>query len=244
MATWWMAAFACLVLPGAEPAGSPPALVPATLQSQAPEQPDQAAPSARTGRELMAACRAALQRWARPSDEQAQQAAVELLGLYHELQQDTELAVSQREGLRLVVRRRLLALAQQIERQVAVRREGAGAEAQVPPTVQAAQQKGVLAQQGAWPGMGPGMRPGGRAPGMMAPGMMGPMGGAGNQPADAGEQLADLIRQTVAPDMWIEMGGPGSMYYWVPGRALVVRQTDQVHEQIADLLRQLRRAGN
>lgn len=224
MATWWMALVASFALPAAEQTGQPAA-------------------TARSGRELMAACRGALQRWARVGDADATVAAIELLGLYRELQQDTGLAVAQREGLRLVVRRRLLALAEQIERQAAARRRekaaAAGADAQVPPSIQAGQQTAALAQQAAWPGMGPGMMPGG-----LGAGMMGPMGGAANQPADAGEQLVELIRQTIAPDMWLEMGGPGSMYYWLPGRALVVRQTDEVHEQIADLLRQLRRAGN
>lgn len=258
MATWWMALVASLTLPAAEPAADQAGPRPTGLESQAAEQAGQRAsvPSlaaeqtgqpastARSGRELMAACRAALQRWARVGDADASAAAIELLGLYRELQQDTGLAVAQREGLRLVVRRRLLVLAEQIERQATARRgekaaAAAGADGQVPPTIQASQQMAALAQQAAWPGMGPGMMPGG-----LGPGMMGPMGGAANQPADAGEQLVELIRQTIAPDMWIEMGGPGSMYYWMPGRALVVRQTDEVHEQIADLLRQLRRAGN
>lgn len=254
MATWWMTVVVSLALPAAEPAGDQPAAPqPPAPEAQAaaqPAQPAQPAPAPRTGRELMAACRAALQRWARPSDDQAQQAARELLGLYRELQQDTELAVSQREGLRLVLRRRLLALAQQIERQTAARRKEAAqaagqAQAEAPPTLRAAQQGGVLAQRGAWPGMMPGaMGPGMMRRGMMAPGMMGPLGGAANQPPDAGEQLVELIRQTVAPESWVENGGSGSMYYWWPGRALIVRQTDEVHEQIADLLRQLQRAGH
>jgi len=258
MATSWIAVVVSLALPAAPPAGDQPAAHPPAAQAQAagqPAQPDQPAPNLRTGRELMAACRAALQRWARPSDAQAQQAARELLGLYRELQQDTELAVTQREGLRVVLRRRLLALARQIERQVAARRKeaaqaGGQAQGQAPPTVRVPQQGGVLAQRGAWHGMMPGamgpgaMRPGMMRPGVMAPGMMGPMGGAANQPPDAGEQLVDLIRQTVAPETWVENGGSGSMYYWWPGRALIVRQTDEVHEQIADLLRQLQRAGH
>jgi len=253
MTTWWVATIVCLVLPAAQPTHDQTGTQPAARSEQA-AQSGQTGATARSGRELMAACRAALRRWARPGGEQLQPAAVELLGLYHELQQDTELAVSQREGLRLVVRRRLLTLAQQLERQAATRRREVAAQddapqLQAPPTVKAAQQMGVLAQQGPWPGMRPGagMVPRGIGPGMMprgmmGPGMMGPMGA--NQPMDAGEQLADLIRQTVAPDMWIENGGPGSIYYWWPGRALVVRQTDEVHEQIADLLEQLQRAGN
>jgi len=249
----WMAIAVSLALPGAQPADSqpvPPA--PTGVQSadraQTPDGSQQSSSTLRTGRDLLAACREALQRWARPSGEQVQQAAVELLELYRQLQQDTELAASQREAMRLVVRRRLLNLADQLDRQAAARRRKAAAaqpqpQPETPPTIQAARQMGVLAQQGAWPGMRPGMgmMPGMAAGGMMAPGMFGPMGA--NQPDDAGEQLADLIRQTIAPEMWIENGGPGSIYYWRPGRALVIRQTDEVHEQIADLLKQLQRAG-
>ena len=34
-------------------------------------------------------------------------------------------------------------------------------------------------------------------------------------------------------------GGLGSIYYWQPGRALVVRQTGAAHDDIGNLLRQL-----
>jgi general secretion pathway protein D len=60
---------------------------------------------------------------------------------------------------------------------------------------------------------------------------------------DNGDALADLIQTTVAPNSWQRAGGRGTIYYWRPGRALVVRATDGTHDDIADVMRQLNRAG-
>ena len=53
----------------------------------------------------------------------------------------------------------------------------------------------------------------------------------------------ELIQRTIAPASWDVNGGPGTIQYWRPGRALVVRQTDEMHERIGDVLKQLDRAG-
>ncbi len=42
-----------------------------------------------------------------------------------------------------------------------------------------------------------------------------------------------------APESWNVNGGRGTITYWEPGLALVVRQTDDVHEQIGGVLRVL-----
>ncbi|MCS7238323.1 MAG: general secretion pathway protein GspD [Thermoguttaceae bacterium] len=70
--------------------------------------------------------------------------------------------------------------------------------------------------------------------------LMGPggMGGAGMADFDT---LIDLITTVVAPQTWEELGGPGSIAPFEPNLSLVVSQTQEVHEQIADLLEQLRR---
>jgi hypothetical protein len=60
---------------------------------------------------------------------------------------------------------------------------------------------------------------------------------------DAGPVLVDLIQKTIAPGHWAPQGGPGTIYYWRPGRALIIRASQEAHEQIGDLLRQLERAG-
>jgi general secretion pathway protein D len=66
----------------------------------------------------------------------------------------------------------------------------------------------------------------------------GGMGGAGMADFDT---LIDLITTVVAPTTWEEVGGPGSIAPFEPNLSLVVSQTQEVHEQIADLLEQLRR---
>jgi general secretion pathway protein D len=70
--------------------------------------------------------------------------------------------------------------------------------------------------------------------------LMGPggMGGGGLANFDA---LIDLITTVVAPTTWEEVGGPGSIAPFEANLSLVVSQTQEVHEQIADLLEQLRR---
>jgi type II secretory pathway component GspD/PulD (secretin) len=55
------------------------------------------------------------------------------------------------------------------------------------------------------------------------------------------EVLMKLITNTVAPHSWEEVGGPGKIDYYPIGMALVVNQFEDVQEQIADLLDQLRR---
>jgi hypothetical protein len=63
-------------------------------------------------------------------------------------------------------------------------------------------------------------------------------------PADAPDfdQLIDLVTRVIAPTTWDQVGGPGAVgSFQAAGiRALVVSQTQEVHGQIDDLLRQLR----
>ena len=99
----------------------------------------------------------------------------------------------------------------------------------------------VLAQQIGGP-FGPG---GPFAPQPQAGGAAvgGGLGGGGGAMPDYGEELADLIRQVINPEFWNETGGPGSVVYFAPRQALVVRATHQVHERVAQLLLDLRAAG-
>lgn len=64
-------------------------------------------------------------------------------------------------------------------------------------------------------------------------------GGPGGAPRSNAQDLIDLIQNTIAPESWDVMGGPGTIMYWEPGFALVIRQTDDVHEQIGGLRRVL-----
>jgi type II secretory pathway component GspD/PulD (secretin)/tetratricopeptide (TPR) repeat protein len=55
------------------------------------------------------------------------------------------------------------------------------------------------------------------------------------------EMLIRLIQNTVAPTTWAEVGGAGTLEYMPIGMALVINQTPDVQEQVADLLEALRR---
>jgi type II secretory pathway component GspD/PulD (secretin) len=55
------------------------------------------------------------------------------------------------------------------------------------------------------------------------------------------ETLIKLITTTIAPETWAEMGGKGTIAYYPTGHGLVVKQTQDIQEQIADLLAALRR---
>lgn len=66
----------------------------------------------------------------------------------------------------------------------------------------------------------------------------GSMGGAALADFDT---LIQLIESTIAPDTWDAVGGPGAIESFPTNLSLVISQTQDVHEQIADLLEQLRR---
>ncbi|MFK7817163.1 MAG: hypothetical protein AB8G99_00470 [Planctomycetaceae bacterium] len=55
------------------------------------------------------------------------------------------------------------------------------------------------------------------------------------------ESLVDLITSTIEPKSWIEGGGDGTAKSNENTLSLVIRQNPQIHEQIAELLDQLRR---
>jgi len=66
-------------------------------------------------------------------------------------------------------------------------------------------------------------------------------GGLGGAALADFDSLIDLIVTTVAPTTWEEVGGTGTIAPFENQLSLVVSQTQDVHEQIADLLAQLRR---
>jgi len=241
MSTFWIAVLALAVPPGDGDAQSRYAPTTAAVAEQPAATP-------RTGTKLRDAVREALRRWAKPSDQQAEQAAREFLGLYGELQRDTSLSKAQRDELRGKVRGRLSNLAQQISKLAAAERRLAKRD--LPRALAGGNGAGVLAQ---WGGMGPagfGGMAGGMGPagvgGMMPGGMAGMGAGGAFAPVvtDYGQDLVDVILATIAPHTWDVNGGPGSIYYWRPGRAIVVRATDEVHNDIGGLVEQLQRAGN
>ncbi len=66
-------------------------------------------------------------------------------------------------------------------------------------------------------------------------------GGAGGAALADFDSLIDLIVSTIQPTSWDEVGGPGSIREFPTNLSLVISQTQEVHEEIADLLEQLRR---
>lgn len=58
--------------------------------------------------------------------------------------------------------------------------------------------------------------------------------------ADDGWSLIELIQRVIAPDFWEPQGGPGVIRYFAIKRALVVRATTDVHEQLRELITALR----
>jgi hypothetical protein len=223
MSMLWIAA---LLVSAPTSENSPAAVVPAPTAASATATSEKSAAPVRTGRVLENAVHQALRHWARPRDSETKQAAQELIGLYRELQRDTSLTKDDRTQLRLMVRSRLVSLAQQISRHAA--REARLAGSNAPQHVGVAKADAVLSQVGM---------------GMPGAGMQG--GGAGNNngPDDAGPDLVDLIQKTISPATWDVNGGPGSIYYWRNQRAIVVSAPGEVHEEIGGLLEQMDRLG-
>lgn len=203
-----------------------------TTQATATPAVQAAAPAVqRGGRELLEAAHAAMRHWAKVTDQEAETAARELLGIYREIQQDTAMARSQRETLRLTVRARLDQLCTQIGKRIAKDKAAAQPNAAVKSVGTKKDQPNgaVLAQVGAPVG-----------------GAGGGAGAAGGQGANAdnGQQLVDLIQNTICPKCWDVNGGACTIYYWQPQHAIVVHATGDVHDEISDTLEQLNRAGH
>ncbi len=62
-------------------------------------------------------------------------------------------------------------------------------------------------------------------------------------PPDFGQDLVDLIEQTINPAFWDTNGGPGTIVYYAPLRCIVVRATSEVHGNVGGLVGGLRAAG-
>ncbi len=207
-----------------------------TIQDTTAPAVQASAPAAvRSGRELSNAAHAAMRHWAKATDQEAETAARELLGIYREILQDTRLARSQRETLRLTVRARLDQLCTQIGKQIAKDKSAAkGTVAAVGNAVV----KSVAASSNPQGGAALAQM------GVAAAGGAGLGGGANGQNANAdnGQLLVDLIQNTICPKSWDVNGGSCTISYWQQQHAIVVRATGDVHGEISDTLEQLNRA--
>jgi hypothetical protein len=224
--------FAILALSGS-PTDAPAVAAtpsPAAQSAQQTPSPTKQAPAARTAAELREAVHAALRHWAQPSDQQAGAAAREFLALYKELQADKRLSSSQREYLLGKTRARLAQLSEQISKRIAREKQLAKA---AKPAQDASNGSSLNSPVGAGPA----------AAAVASTGSAGALGGAGVGSSDNGQDLVDLIQTVIRPASWDVNGGNGSIYYWYPGKCLVIRQTDEIHGEIYDTVDQLRRAG-
>jgi len=59
---------------------------------------------------------------------------------------------------------------------------------------------------------------------------------------DYGPALVSLIERTISPEFWDVRGGPGTIVYYQPLMALVVRATSEVHHNVGGALGGLRAA--
>ncbi len=57
----------------------------------------------------------------------------------------------------------------------------------------------------------------------------------------SGDELIDLVTNTILPDQWSDAGGPGNLEYDARSRSLVCWQHREAHEALEDLLTDLRR---
>lgn len=185
-------------------------------------------PAFRTGKELQKAVRGALKHWKKvPSETQAEAAAHEFIQLFHELESDSEIPEKTRKNLLQSVRSKLASLSRIIETET---KNNDSESAAAPQSVKVPENKAHEAAQ-----IGGGMMGGGAGAGADA---------QAQRVQESGEQLVELIQNTIHPDSWESNGGNGRIMYWNQGTNLIIRQTDANHEEIQNLLDQLRRAGS
>lgn len=120
--------------------------------------------------------------------------------------------------------------------------DGEGGVGKINPQV-LAQMPGGMGGLGAMGGLRALAGMGGGAPrrGSLNPIMSGGPGGLGGAAAADFDSLIELLTTTIQPNTWDEVGGPGSVKEFRTNLSIVVSQTQDVHEEIVDLLEQLRR---
>jgi hypothetical protein len=197
----------------------------------------------RSAKELRDAVRDSLRNSARASQPDYEEVAPKLLDLFRELESSPELPRAEKRSLRASLRTRLLQIEDVLVRRL-LRAEGeakskrsgqASGQSSKPETLEPANANPpaavtpptivTLAQRGAAGGGQPG--------GANAGGQTGVI--------NRGWNLVALIRNTVAPETWDVNGGNGSIYFYRPLNVIVVRQTQAVHDELGEVLGQIRR---
>ncbi len=191
-------------------------------QSLPKEFPDISIPEiSLTGKELQKEIRDSLKRWKTVEPSEAQSAASELLGLYLALKNDATLTPTVKENL-------LRSLCQKLDRLSVLILKNSTAPKKTPESVKRAKRHEL-----------------GQAPNGAPVPNFSVKNTAQNQTIqESGENLVDVIQQTIHPDSWDANGGTGQIQFWLPNGTLVIRQTEPIHQEIQGLLNQLRRAGS
>lgn len=175
---------------------------------------------ARTGDQLRDAIRAAMKRTNAMAERSVADridtpAVLDLVELFRDLTNDTQLPADERHALSAQVHNRLSRIGKTIDRSL---KRTAKAN-----SIKATTEKATTAKS--------------TADATTPTSLSGAKGGG---PVDHGQDLLKLIKATIAPDSWDDAGGNGTIYYWPAWHVLVIRQTDEVHEQIEGLLKALR----
>ncbi len=63
--------------------------------------------------------------------------------------------------------------------------------------------------------------------------------GQGGAPGDEGQALVELIERTISPRTWDTNGGPGAVRYFGPTHSIVVRGTQDAHDELSGLIQAL-----
>jgi len=167
--------------------------------------------------------------------EQQTAAIHKLVNLYVEISGHPDLVASDTlKSYRVKLRGRLLRIQQQLERDIARQEKQSGTKAadDISRARLADAATQAMADQLSLVGYSLG-----------GPGKVFSQGG-GMGPPDYGPALVELIQRTISPGFWDVNGGPGTIVYYAPLRALVVRATGEIHGNLQGALGGLRRAGN
>ena len=174
-----------------------------------------------TGKDLQKAIHRAMKRWKTVESSDTQSAAAELLALYQALEKDSSFTPSAKENLLRNIRRKLDQISVLILKEITP-------ESQKPQSVNQLKKTEL-----------------GQVPNALMPDPGSKSNTARNQKVqESGENLVNIIQETIHPDTWETNGGNGQIQFWLPNGTLIIRQTDPVHQEIQGLLNQLRRAGS
>jgi hypothetical protein len=172
------------------------------------------AASSKSPRQLRAAIHEALCETAKPGPGRA--AAIRrLVDLHADLLDDTQMLDEDRSTLERVVRARLKKLSGELKQAAAKRSATDGSPVASRPPVKL------------------------RAPANASPASQIQAPGGGD--VDEGEALVELIESTIFPPSWERNGGLGTIRYFAPAQAIVVRQTDVAHDNLHELVEALRK---